>query len=330
MKLPAIGLSFFKAVLIVSALPVLAQPAGSGGAYPVKPVRIIVPSAPGGGTDATARFVAPRLSELLGQQFVIDNRPGAATMIGLEAAARAAPDGYTLVVANSTLAILPSMRKNPRLDVLKGVAPITLLASNPQILVSHASLPAQDLKQLIAFARARPGKLDYAAGGYGGNPHMCMELLLSMTGLKIEYVPYKGGMAGISDVLAGQVPLMMAGGLSALPHIRSGRLRAYGVTTATRSAAMPEIPTIAEAGVPGYEATQWFGLLAPVGMSRDIVNRLHGEVLRVLKEPETRKRFVLDGSDAVWSNSPEEFAAYILADEAKWAKVARAARIEPQ
>src|SRR5262245_56837666 len=168
MKATVIALSFLKACLVAITLPVLAQ------SYPVKPVRIIVPSAPGGGTDTTARLIAPRLSELLGQQLVIDNRPGAATMIGLEAAARSAPDGYTLLVANSTMAILPSMRKNPCMDVLKGVTPITLLASNPQILVSHASLPAQDLKQLIAFARARPGKLDYAAGGYGGNPQMCM------------------------------------------------------------------------------------------------------------------------------------------------------------
>ena len=251
-------------------------------------------------------------------------------MIGMEAAARAAPDGYTLLLANSTLAILPSMRKNVRMDVIRGITPITLVASNPQILVSHASVPTQNLKQLIAFARARPGKLDYASGGYGGNPHMCMELFLSMTGLKIVYVPYKSGMAGISDVLAGQVPLMMAGGLSALPHIRSGRLRAYGVTTAERSSSMPDIPTIAEAGVPGYEATQWFGVLAPTGTSRDIINRLHGDILRTLKDPEMKRRFASDGSDVVWSNSPEDFAAYIRTDEAKWAKVVKAARIEPQ
>ena len=330
MKLAGIALSLLLASLVARALPALAQPAGSGPAYPVKPVRMIVPSSPGGGTDTSARFIAPKLTELLGQQIVVENRPGAATMIGMEAAARAAPDGYTLLLANSTLAILPSMRKNVRMDVIRGITPITLVASNPQILVSHASVPTQNLKQLMAFARARPGKLDYASGGYGGNPHMCMELFLSMTGLKIVYVPYKSGMAGISDVLAGQVPLMMAGGLSALPHVRSGRLRAYGVTTAERSSSMPDIPTIAEAGVPGYEATQWFGVLAPTGTSRDIINRLHGDILRALKDPEMKRRFASDGSDVVWSNSPEDFAAYIRTDEAKWAKVVKAARIEPQ
>jgi tripartite-type tricarboxylate transporter receptor subunit TctC len=329
-RLRIIVLSFQCAFLVAGALSVFAQPAGTGGTYPVKPVRIIVPSSPGGGTDTSARFITPRLTELLGQQVIVENRPGAATMIGMEAAARSAPDGYTLLVANSTMAILPSMRKNVRLDVLKGLTPITLLASNPQILVSHASLPTQNLKQLIAFARARPGKLDYASGGYGGNPHMCMELFLSMTGLKIVYVPYKSGMAGISDVLAGQVPLMMAGGLTALPHIRSGRLRAYGVTTAVRSSTMPDIPTIAEAGVPGYEATQWFGLLAPTGTPRDIINRLHGDVVLVLKEPDVRKRFALDGSDAAWSKSPEEFGAYIRADEERWARVVKATGLTPE
>src|SRR5262245_21770534 len=229
MRLRVIALSFQCVLLIGGALPVLAQPSGQTGAYPLKPVRIIVPSSPGGGTDTSARFITPRLTELLGQQVIVENRPGAATMSGMEAAARSAPDGYTLLVANSTLAILPSMRKNVRLDVLRGLTPITLLASNPQILVSHASLPTQTLKQLIAFARARPGKLDYASGGYGGNPHMCMELFLSMAGLRMVYVPYKSGNAGIADVLAGQVPVMMASILTALPQVRGGRLRAYGV-----------------------------------------------------------------------------------------------------
>src|SRR5262249_29587605 len=311
-------------VAMLVGIAAIAQP------YPSRPVRLVVPSAAGGGTDATARFIAPRLAELLGQQVVVENRPGAATLIGMEAVAKAAPDGYTLLLGNSSIAIVPSMRKNVRLDVVHGVAPITLAASNPQILVSHASLPAQTLRQLIAFSKARPGKLDYASGGYGGNPHLCMELFLSMTGLKIVYVPYKSGMAGLADVVGGQVPLMMAGGLSALPQIRSGRLRAYGVTSAARSAGMPEIPTIAEAGVPGYEATQWFGVFATAGTPRDIITRLHTELLRALKEPEMKKRFLTDGSDVVWREAPEDFSAYIRADEAKWAKVVKAAGLHPQ
>jgi len=320
------------AVLLLAADVALAQAAstGSGQAYPVRPVRLVVPSSPGGGTDASARILAPRLSELLGQQVVVENRPGAATMIGLEVVAKSPPDGHTLVMANSTMAILPSMKKNLRMDVIRGFAPISLVASNPQILVSHPSLPVTTLKQLIALAKARPGKLDYASGGYGGNPHMCMELFLSMAGVKITYVPYKSGNAGLTDVIAGQVPVMMAGVLSAMPHVRNGRLRAYGVTTAQRFASLPDIPTIAEAGVPGYEATQWFGVLAPAGTPRDIIARLHGEVSRALKEPEVRKRFVADGSDTATSGSPEEFAAYIRADEAKWAKVVKEAGLKPE
>jgi len=320
------------AVLLLAADVALAQAAstGSGQAYPVRPVRLVVPSSPGGGTDASARILAPRLSELLGQQVVVENRPGAATMIGLEVVAKSPPDGHTLVMANSTMAILPSMKKNLRMDVIRGFAPISLVASNPQILVSHPSLPVTTLKQLIALAKARPGKLDYASGGYGGNPHMCMELFLSMAGVKITYVPYKSGNAGLTDVIAGQVPVMMAGVLSAMPHVRNGRLRAYGVTTAQRFASLPDIPTIAEAGVPGYEATQWFGVLAPAGTPRDIIARLHGEVSRALKEPEVRKRFVADGSDTAISGSPEEFAAYIRADEAKWAKVVKEAGLKPE
>lgn len=298
--------------------------------WPSKPIRYVVPFPPAGATDILARIVAEKISGPLGQQVVVENRAGAATMIGIEAVARAAPDGYTLLLANSTLSILPSMRKNVRMEVLRGVTPITLVASNPQILVTHPSLPTKNLRELIALAKAQPGKLDYASGGYGGNPHMCMELFLSMAGLKIVYVPYKSGNAGFADVLAGQVPVMMASILTALPQVRASRLRAYGVTTKERSAAAPDIPTIAEAGVPGYEATQWFGVLAPTGTPRDIINRLHGELLRVLKDPEVKKRFVSDGSDVVWSATPEEFGAYIRSDETKWARVAKAAGLQPE
>src|SRR5262245_39767124 len=216
-------------VLLSAALLLVTPATVCGQQYPVKPVRLIVPSSPGGGTDASSRFIAPKLSELLGQQVVVENRPGASTLIGLEAAAKSAPDGYTLVMASSTIAILPTMKKGVRMEMLRGFAPVSLVASNPQILVSHPSLPAQNLRQLIALARAQPGKLDYASGGYGGNPHMCMELFLSMAGIKMVYVPYKSGNAGIADVLAGQVPVMMASILTALPQVRGGRLRAYGV-----------------------------------------------------------------------------------------------------
>lgn len=317
-------------ILLSAALATAIPMDVRGQQYPVKPVRLIVPSSPGGGTDASSRFIAPKLSELLGQQVVVENRPGASTMIGLEAAAKSAPDGYTLVMASSTIAILPTMRKGVRMEMLRGFAPVSLVASNPQILVSHPALPTQNLKQLIAFARAQPNKLDYASGGYGGNPHMCMELFLSMAGIRMVYVPYKSGNAGFADVVAGQVPVMMASILTALSQVRGGRLRAYGVTTAVRSATAPDIPTIAEAGVPGYEATQWFGILAPAGTPREIVMRLHTEIGRALRDPDVRKRFTTDGSDVAASGTPEEFAAYIRVDEEKWARVAKAAGLRPE
>ena len=298
--------------------------------YPTRLIRLIVPSSPGGGTDMSARIIAPKLSELLGQQVVVDNRAGAAAMIGTEAVAKAAPDGYTLLMGQSTMTIVPSTYKSIRFDPVRDFAPISMVVVVPQLLVGHVSLPPRNVQELIALAKARPGQLDYAAGGYGGNPHMCMELFLSMAGVKITYVPYKSGNAGIMDVIAGQVPVMMAGVLSAMPHVRNGRLRAYGVTTAQRFASVPDIPTIAEAGVPGYEATQWFGVLAPADTPRDIIARLHGELSRALKEPEVRKRFVADGSDTAISGSPEEFAAYIRADEAKWAKVVKEAGLKPE
>jgi tripartite-type tricarboxylate transporter receptor subunit TctC len=312
------------------ALTLVAAGAQAQDGHPTRPVRLIVPSTPGGGTDASARLIAPGLSNLLGQQVLVENRPGAAGLIGIEAVAGAAPDGHSLLVANSAMTIIPSMQKGARADLVRSLLPITQLASNPQVLVAHPSLPAPTLERLIAFAKEQPGKLDYAAGSPGGNPHMCMELLLGMTGMKLVHVPYKSGNAGLADVLAGQVPLMMAGTPTVLPHIKSGRLRAYGVTTAQRSSSLPQVPTIAEAGVPGYEANQWFGVLAPAGTPRDIVARLHRDLLHVLKDGELQKRFAAEGSEVVWSNSPEEFAALIRADEAKWAKVARDAGIGPQ
>lgn len=298
--------------------------------YPTRPVRLIVPSSPGGGTDTSARIVAPKLSEYLGQQVVVENRPGAAAMIGTEAVARSAPDGYTLLMGASTTVIVPSIYRKIRYDAIRDFAPISLAVVLPQILVSHPSVPARTLKELIAFVRARPGQLDYAAGSIGGNPHMSMALFLTMSGLKVTYVPYKSGNAGLIDVISGQVPLMMASQLAAMPHVRSGRLRAYGVTGMKRSSGAPDIPTIAEAGVPGYESLQWFGLLAPAGTPREIVLRLHGLTVRALQDPEVGKRFTGDGAELAPSSSPEEFAAFMRDEMAKWAKVVKEAGIEPQ
>jgi tripartite-type tricarboxylate transporter receptor subunit TctC len=320
------------AVLIAStaALQLGVVSAFAQDAYPSKTIRLIVPSSPGGGTDASARLIAPKLSALLGQQVVIDYRPGAAAMIGTEAGARAAPDGYTLLIAQSTMTIVPSVYRKVRFDPVKDFAPISLVAVVPLLLVGHPSLPVKSVKELVALAKSRPGEIDYAAGAYGGNSHMAMEHLLMMAGIRMTYVPYKSGNAGLVDALAGRVPVMLSNSLVSLPHVRAGRFRPYGVTSRTRAAEMPDIPTIAEAGVPGYEAVQWFGILAPAATPRDIVTRLHRDLVQIMQEEDTRKRFMADGADPVFSKTPEDFGNVIRTELARWEKVARAAKIEPQ
>jgi tripartite-type tricarboxylate transporter receptor subunit TctC len=314
--------------LAVVAAAAAAGSAGAQDAYPEKPVRLIVPSSPSGGTDTTARILSPRISELLGQQVVIENRPGAATRIGAGHVAKSAPDGYTLLITPSTLIIAPSVYKDMGFDPLKDFAAITQVVVVPQMLVSHPSLPPKNVRELIAFAKAHPGKLEYASSSVGSNPQMAMVLFLNMTGTQMVHVPYKSGNAGLGDVIGGHVPITMANMLAGLPHVRSGRLRAYGVTTAKRAAGAPDIPTIAEAGVPGYESVQWFGILAPAGTPRQIVTRLHRDITRVLREPEIQKRFLADGAEALWSESPEEFAQFMRTETAKWAKVVHDAGIQ--
>ncbi len=298
--------------------------------YPNKPVRLVVASSPGGGTDATARIIAPKLTELLGQQLIVENRPGAAAMIGSEYVARSAPDGYTLLVAPSTLVIVPSLYRKMRFDPIKDFAPVSQLISIPLMLVSHPALPAKTLKDLIALARAKPGQLDYGAGGYGGHGHMSMALFLLMTGVNINHIPYKSGNAGLVEALSGEVPIMMGNMLVVLPHVRGGRLRAYGISSLKRAAGLAEFPTLAEAGVPGYDSSQWFGLVTPANTPREIVNRLHRDVGRILSDGEIKKRFALDGGETQWSASPEAFGAFMRADLAKWAKVVKETGIKQQ
>ncbi|HET6493056.1 MAG TPA: tripartite tricarboxylate transporter substrate binding protein [Burkholderiales bacterium] len=297
--------------------------------YPVRPVRLIVPSSPGGGTDITARIIAPKLGEYLGQQVVVENRPGAGTMIGGEAVARAAPDGYTLLMGISTLAINPAMYKRVPYDALRDFAPISQVVALPNMLVTHPSLPVKSVKELIAFAKARPGQINFASAGVGTNPHLAMELFLSMTDLKMVHVPYKGSGQGVIDLLAGHVTVMMPSILTALNYVKNKRLRALGVTSAKRAAGVPDIPTIAEAGVPGYEAVQWFGVLAPAATPRDIIMRLHKEIVRTVQAPDIKPKLINDGADPVGS-SPEEFAAFIRSETNKWAKVAKSIGIKPE
>lgn len=297
--------------------------------YPTRPVRIIVPSAAGGGTDSTTRLIAPKLAEYLGQQVVVENRAGAAMIIGGEAVARAAPDGYTLLTGISTLTINPFMHKNMPFDAVKDFAPVSQFIWLPNALVGHPSVPARTLKELIAFIKARPDRLQYASAGVGSNLHLCMEMFLSMTGLKMIHVPYRGSGQAIADLVAGYVPFMITNMITATTQIKAGKLHPYGVTSAKRAASAADIPTIAEQGVPGYEAVQWYGLLAPAGTPREIIAKLNAGVVRTLQDPAVRKSFLASGAEPV-GNTPEEFAAVIRADMAKWSKVIKAAGLKPE
>jgi tripartite-type tricarboxylate transporter receptor subunit TctC len=320
---------FGKCLLVLASSLVIVPIVHAQGAYPTKPIRLIVPSVAGGGTDISARLIAPRLSEYLGQQVVVENRAGAAMMIGGEAVARAAPDGYTLLMGISTLTINPSIHPKMPYDTVRDFAPVSLAVTLPNVLVTHPSLPVKTVRELIVFARSRPGQLNYGSAGVGSSLHLSMELFLSMTKLRMVHIPYKGSAPALVDMLAGQIVVMTGTMITVIPHIRGGRLRALGVTSATRSQVAPDVPSIAEAGVPGYESVQWYGVLAPAGTPREVITRIHEGVVRALQDATVRKRFLDDGVEPVGS-SPEEFAALIRADMAKWAKVVKDAGIKAE
>jgi len=298
-------------------------------AYPARPVRIVVPSSAGGGTDIITRIITPRLSERLGQPVIVDNRPGAASILGVDHVAKSAPDGYTLVMAIATLTILPSIHKKMPYSVEQDLAPVTQVASLPNVLVVHPSIPVRTVKELIAFARARPGELNFGSPGTGSNPHLAMELFLNMARLSMVHIPYKGSAPMMIDLLAGHISLTTATLITAIPHVRSGRVRALGVSSATRSGVLPDAPTIAEAGLPGYEVVQWYGVLAPAKTPQDIIARLHREIAQIVQLPEIREKLTADGAEPVGS-TPEQFARDIKLELVKWAKVARAAGIRPE
>jgi tripartite-type tricarboxylate transporter receptor subunit TctC len=298
-------------------------------AFPSKPIRIIVPSVAGGGTDITARTIAPKMSEVLGQPVVVENRAGAAMIIGSEAVARAAPDGHTLLMGISTMTINPFVYKKLPYDTVRDFAPLSQIVSLPNVLVVHPSLPSKTVKEFVALAKARPGTLNYASAGVGSSLHLSMELLMLMTGMRLEHVPYKGSAPAVFDLLAGQVVALTGTMLTVIPYVRNGRLRALGVTSLKRSSVMPDVPTIAEAGVPGYESVQWYGLLAPGGTPREIIAKIHDAASRATQEPAARKRFLDDGAEPL-AGTPEQFAAVIRDDMAKWEKVVKAAGIKPE
>jgi tripartite-type tricarboxylate transporter receptor subunit TctC len=306
----------------LSAVPALAQN------YPTRAIRLIVPSAPGGGTDIVGRVIANKLTEYLGQQVVVDNRAGAGTIIGIELAAKSAPDGYTLLVGLSTLAINPSMSAKLPYDAQRDLAPICHMVSVPNVLVLHPSVPARSIKELIALARTKPNALNAGSAGAGTSPHLSLELFKSLANVEMVHIPYKGSGNAIIANLAGEVSLSFPSVPSAYPYVKANRLRALGVTTAKRTPALPELPAIGEI-VPGYEATQWFGLLAPSGTPRPIIERIHQETVRALKAPEIVKQLATEGADII-AGTPEAFGAYIKSETDKWARVIRTAGIKPQ
>lgn len=307
------------AVLAIALLPLLA----AAQAWPNKPIRVIV-SVPAGGTpDVTARLVTPGLSSLLGQQLVVDNRGGAGGLIGAELAANAAPDGYTLFISSpGALTILPHLRKNVPYDTLRDFVPIGLISIGPFLLITHPSVPARTVKELIALARAQPGKLNYASAGNGTANHLAMELFKQMADVNITHVPYKGAPQAVSDVLAGHMDMMFNSIAPVLAHIKLERVRVLGIASAKRSPQLPDVPTIGEAGVPGFEAVNWFGMFAPARTPKKIIIRLNAALVKVVNAPQTRAQFEALGADPVGS-SPAEFAAFVRRDLEKYAKVVK-------
>ena len=291
--------------------------------YPAKPVRLVVPFPPGGGTDTLARVYGQKLGESLGQQVLIDNRPGGGTNIGADIAAKSPPDGYTALMGNIAHAINVTLYKKLSYDFVKDFAPVTLLASTPNILVVHPSIPVRSVKELIALAKARPDQLDYASSGSGSSSHLAAELFNSMAGVRMTHIPYKGGGPAVVALVGGQVSVGFATTPSVISHIKSGKMRGLAVTTAQRSPSTPDLPTMSEAGVRGYEAGTWYGLLVPTGTSRDIVTRLHDESVKLLRQADVKERLDAAGFELI-GNSPDQFATFIRSEIGKWAKVVQA------
>jgi len=304
----------------VLACAALATPAFAQPAYPSKPVRIISIFAPGGGNDVICRLVAQQLTERLKQQVIVENRVGANGIVGTEAVARAAPDGYTFTLIPSGHTVNASMYKKLPFDSLKDFTPITLAGSGPLVLAVHPSLPVKNVRELIALAKSRPGQLTYVSSGIGASGHLAGALFDTMTGTKMEHIPYKGMSLAVSDLMGGQVSMTFGTSLSVIPHVRTGRLRALATTGAQRSPALPDLPTVAESGVPGYEAGLWYGFVGPARMPPEIVQRLNAEIVAILAQPDTREKLASQGLDAR-SSTPEEFARIIASDIVRWAAV---------
>ena len=306
--------------------------AGAGGHaadYPVRAIRYIVPQGAGGSSDTLARLVTQKLAESLGQQVVTDNRPGATGNIGTEIAARANPDGYTLLQVATSHATNPALAVKMPFDPIRDFAPVTLLSQSPNLWIVHPSLPAKNMRELIALAKTRPGEINYSSSGTGSSQHLAGELLKSLAHIDIVHIPYKGSPPALIDLLGGRVVLMCSTIAPAMPLVKSDKLRALAVTSLKRSAAAPEIPTVAESGLPGYEATAWQGVLAPAGTPRDIIVKLNTEIVRVINLPEVRKQLADQGYEPA-GTSPEQFAEYIKTEIAKWTRVIKYAGLKAE
>jgi tripartite-type tricarboxylate transporter receptor subunit TctC len=317
------------ALFALLALGVLVTPALGQGDYPNRTVRIVVPATPGGGSDTFARLVGQYLSKKLGQQFVIENRPGGGTLPAMEHVAASAPDGHTLYLSPSTSTSMHLVRKTMPFDVRKAFAAVTQIVVVPQALVINPSVPAKSVQEFIALAKREPAKLVYGSAGIGTGPHMAMALFLNMAGIDIQHIPYRGVSQSVTDILGGRLSGMMLNMVTAKPHVDAGKLRALGLTSSKRSDAMPAVPTIAEAGLPGYEALQWFGILAPGGTPAPILNKLQALTLEAMNTPEMKARLKKDGADHI-PNTPAEFSALINREIDKWTKLAKAIKLQPK
>ena len=313
--------------LAVAATLAAAASEASAQEYPNRPVRILVPFPAGAGVDIVARMLGLPLTDLWGQATVVDNRPGAGGTIACELAAKSAPDGYTLLLGNiSTFAMAPSLYKKVNYDPVQSFAPITLVNTSANVLVAHPSVPAATTQALIALAKAKPGQINYASAGSGTSPHLAAELFKSMAGVDLVHVPYKGSPQALTDLLGGQTQIMFASLVSALPHIRQARLRALGVTSLKRAAALPDLPAISEAGLRGYDVSVWMGIVAPAGTPPAIIAQLNRQIAALLQSPDIRERLAVQGLEAA-SNSPAEFRTYIASEVRKWAVVIKQAGV---
>ncbi|MBI3936523.1 MAG: tripartite tricarboxylate transporter substrate binding protein [Betaproteobacteria bacterium] len=321
------NLALLTACLAVCAAAWAPGSAISAQAYPARPLRLVVPFAPGGGNDIVARAIALRLTEALGQPVVVDNRGGAGGIIGTDTVAKAQPDGYTIGMGStSALAINPALFKKLPFDPVRDFAPITLVASAPYILSVHPSVPAKSVKEFIALAKAKPETLHFSSAGNGATNHLAGEIFKTATGIDMVHVPYKGAGPAMFDAIAGQVQLTFGPMVSTLPHVRSRKLRGLGVSSAKRSSVAPELPTIAESGVPGYEVVNWYGMVAPASTPRTIVDRLNREIVRIIRSKELKERLTSEGAEVI-ANAPDAFAAFIKSELGKWGKAVRDAKV---